>query len=87
MKSCFFLLLKIADCLLDFLRIVEIGAQLNMLDVAKALLQFNAQNYLDLLWSSEFLQSGFGHRCLERWSVGNKLLVESESWICLPKIL
>ena len=49
MKSCFFLLLKIADCLLDFLGIVEIGAQLNVLDVAKALLQFNAQNYLDLL--------------------------------------
>ena len=49
MKSGFFLLLKIADCLLDFLRIVEIGTQLNVLDLAKALLQFNAQNYLDLL--------------------------------------
>ena len=49
MKLGFFLLLKIADCLLDFLRIVEIGTQLNVLDLAKALLQFNAQNYLDLL--------------------------------------
>ena len=29
--------------------IVAVGAQLNVLDVAKALLQFNAQNYLDLL--------------------------------------
>ena len=42
-------MLKTADCFLDFLRILEIGAQLNVLDVAKALLQFNAQNYLDLL--------------------------------------
>ena len=49
MKSGLLLLLKITDCLLDFLRILEIGAQLNVLDVAKALLQFNAQNYLDLL--------------------------------------
>ena len=51
MKSGFFLLLKTADCLLDFLGIVEIGAQLNVLDVAKALLEFNAQNLLDLLYS------------------------------------
>ena len=49
MKLCFLLLLKTTDCLLDFLGIVEISAQLNMLDEAKALLQFNAQNYLDLL--------------------------------------
>lgn len=48
-KPYFFLMLKITDCLLDFLRIVDIGAQLNVLDVAKASLQFNAQNYLDLL--------------------------------------
>ena len=36
-----------------------------------------------VIWVSPEL----GHRCLERWSVGNKLLVESESWICLPTIL
>ena len=43
------LCLQVRNRYLYSLFVVAVGAQLNVLDVAKALLQFNAQNYLDLL--------------------------------------